>query len=84
MLRVIEHIHPSSQKEQIAELKFIIEPLEFSTECCAESKYPFVLRREVLEPENIVDEYIDEKGFEPASKALEVVKNNNVRGKDTI
>lgn len=53
----------------------VIEALEYLSEYYTRARYPFLLRGEVIGPEDIIDEGTALKGIELASKSLEVVKN---------
>jgi HEPN domain-containing protein len=53
----------------------VVEALEYLTEYYTRARYPFLLRGEVLGPEDVVDREVAVKGLERAKKALEVARN---------
>lgn len=61
----------------------IIEALEYLTEYYTRSRYPFLLKGEVLGPEDIVSKDIAERGIELARRAVEVA-GNYLRGRSVI
>lgn len=62
------------EREWMEEYNIIVEALEFLTEYYTRSRYPFVLKGNVLSPEDVIDMDIALKGVELARKALDVVK----------
>lgn len=62
------------EKEWVEGYNVIVEALEFLTEYYTRSRYPFVLRGNVLGPEDVIDMETALKGVELARKALDVVK----------
>lgn len=71
------------EKEWLEDFRFIVEALEFLTEYYTRSRYPFVLRGEVLSPSDVVDRDTAERGIDLASRALEVVKGY-LRGRGIV
>lgn len=61
----------------------IVEALEYLTEYYTRSRYPFLLRGEVLGPEDIISKDIAEKGIELARRTIEVVRDY-LRGRSVI
>ncbi len=57
------------------EFENILGALEYLTEYYTRSRYPFLLRGEVIGPEDIVTKEIAEKGLSLAEKTVEVVGN---------
>lgn len=63
------------EDEWVQEFNHIVESLEYLTEYYTRSRYPFLLRGEVIGPEDIVSKEIAEKGLSLAEKTVEVVRN---------
>lgn len=63
------------EKEWVDEFNSIVEALEYLTEYYTRSRYPFILRGEVLSPDDIINRDIASKSINLASRALEVVGN---------
>lgn len=61
------------ENEWNKEFNHIVEALEYLTEYYTRSRYPFLLRGEVIGPEDIVNNDIAEKGLLLAEKTVEVV-----------
>jgi len=57
------------------EFDVIIDGLEYLTEYYTRARYPFLMRGEVLGPEDIVTREIAERGVSSAGRALEVVRS---------
>jgi len=57
------------------ELDRILEGLEYLTEYYTRARYPFLIRGEVLGPEDVVTEEIAAKGIALAERAVEVVRD---------
>jgi HEPN domain-containing protein len=63
-------------KDELGEgFNVVIEALEYLTEYYTRARYPFLLKGEVLGPEDIVTKDIAEKGISLAEKVVEVVRN---------
>lgn len=63
------------EKEWAEDFQRVVEALEYLTEYYTRSRYPFVLRGEVLGPSDIIDSSVALRGVELARKALEVVRD---------
>lgn len=63
------------EKEWQKEFDIIIEGLEYLTEYYTRARYPFLMRGEVLGPDDIINREIVERGISLAERALEVVRN---------
>ncbi|MCX8187875.1 MAG: HEPN domain-containing protein [Nitrososphaeria archaeon] len=63
------------EKEWQKEFDLIIEALEYLTEYYTRARYPFLMRGEVLGPDDIINREIVERGISLAERALEVVRN---------
>ncbi|MEM2213808.1 MAG: HEPN domain-containing protein [Candidatus Nezhaarchaeales archaeon] len=71
------------EREWVEGYGLIVEALEYLSEYYTRSRYPFLLRGEILSPEDIVSREIAERGLELAKKALGVVENY-LRGRGII
>jgi len=63
------------ENEWQEEFNSIVEGLEYLTEYYTRARYPFLMRGEVISPDDIVTLEIAERGIILAEKALEVVRN---------
>lgn len=63
------------ENEWWQEFDRIIEALEYLTEYYTRARYPFLMRGEVLGPDDIVTRDVAERGIVLAEKALEVVRD---------
>ncbi|MCD6368661.1 MAG: HEPN domain-containing protein [Thermoproteales archaeon] len=63
------------REEWSSELDIVVEALEYLTEYYTRSRYPFLLRGEVISPSDIINADIAKKGLMLAEKALDVVDN---------
>ena len=61
----------------------VVEALEFLTEYYSRSRYPFLLRGEVLGPEDVVSRDIAERGLILAEKVVEVTRGY-LRGRGIV
>ncbi|MEM2922740.1 MAG: HEPN domain-containing protein [Candidatus Bathyarchaeia archaeon] len=57
------------------EFNHIIESLEYLTEYYTRARYPFLLRGEVLSPDEIVTKEVADRGIQLAEKAVGVVRD---------
>jgi HEPN domain-containing protein len=63
------------EREWREEYELIVNALEYLTEYYTRSRYPFLIRGEVLGPSDIIDEDIADKAIKLAEQALGVVGN---------
>ncbi|GBC72079.1 hypothetical protein HRbin02_01869 [Candidatus Calditenuaceae archaeon HR02] len=63
------------ESEWQQEFNHIIESLEYLTEYYTRARYPFLMRGEVLSPDEIVTKEVAERGIVLAEKAVEVVRD---------
>ena len=63
------------EREWLSEYNIIIEALEYLQEYYTRSRYPFLLKGEVLSPSDIIDRNVAERSLSYAEKVLEVTYN---------
>ncbi|MEM2692743.1 MAG: HEPN domain-containing protein, partial [Nitrososphaerota archaeon] len=63
------------ESEWQQEFNHIMESLEYLTEYYTRARYPFLMRGEVLSPDEIITKEVAEKGIALAEKAIGVVRN---------
>lgn len=63
------------ESEWQQEFNHIMESLEYLTEYYTRARYPFLMRGEVLSPDEIITKDIAERGIALAEKAIGVVRN---------
>ncbi|MEM2690379.1 MAG: hypothetical protein QXI27_07030, partial [Nitrososphaerota archaeon] len=63
------------ESEWRREFDHIMEALEYLMEYYTRARYPFLMRGEVLGPDDIVTRSVAERGIALAERALEVVRD---------
>jgi HEPN domain-containing protein len=72
---LVTAFYESFKDELSKDLNIVIEALEYLMEYFTRSRYPFLLRGEVLGPEDIVTKDIAEKALLLAERVVEVTRN---------
>jgi HEPN domain-containing protein len=70
---LISELYDAFREELGGDLSIVVEALKFLTEYHSRSRYPFLLRGEVLGPEDVVTKDTAERGLKLAERVVEVM-----------